>query len=266
MTALPYAAELDLALTAANEAGDLLLTHWRNRDGLVIEEKRAGDFMSNADMASETHLRQRLLGAFPDDAWMGEETGETGIGARRVWIVDPLDGTTNFLRGIPHFAVSIALMVDGEIVLGVIRDPARGETFSAVKGQGARLDGKAIAPAATASMSDALFGTGIPFGGMAHIDDHADDIARLMPHCAGVRRMGSAALDLAYVAAGRFDGFWERRLRLWDIAAGLVILREAGATVEAIAEDERPEDHGTVLTAAPHLFPRLAELIRSAGR
>lgn len=266
MTTLPYAAELDLALAAAHEAGELLLGHWRNRDGLVIEQKRAGDFMSNADMASETHLRRRLLGAFPDDAWMGEETGETGAGARRVWIVDPLDGTTNFLRGIPHFAVSVALMVDGEIVLGVIRDPVRGETFSAVKGQGAWFDGNPISPASTGSMSDALFGTGIPFGGMAHIDDHAADIAGLMPHCAGVRRMGAAALDLAYVASGRFDGFWERRLRLWDIAAGLVMLREAGATVASIAETESPEDHGTVLTAAPQLFPRFAELIRRAAR
>ena len=186
--------------------------------------------------------------------------------APRRWIVDPLDGTTNFLRGIGHWAVSIALEDEGGLCLGVVRDPLRGESFAAARGAGATLNGRPISVAGTTDLSAALFGTGIPFGGMAHIDAHAADIARLMPHCAGVRRMGAAALDLAYVAAGRLDGFWERSLQHWDIAAGLVLLREAGARVEGWTQTERPEDTGTVVTATPALFPAFATCIRQGAR
>ncbi len=257
------AADLDLAVTLARETGDILLQHWHSRDALSVTQKRAGDFMSEADLAAERHLRARLHAARPGDAWLGEETGAGGDAARR-WIVDPLDGTTNFLRGIPHWAVSIALEEAGQLTVGVIHDPIRHEIFAARAGAPATLNGKTIAPAATAALEPALFGTGIPFGTMAHINDHAADIARLMPHCAGVRRMGAAALDLAYVAAGRLDGFWERRLQPWDIAAGLVILRQAGAHVEGWHPNERPEDTGTVITAPPALFGAFAQIIRAA--
>jgi len=254
--------DLVLAETLAREAGDILLEHWAARAGLAVTSKRAGDFVSEADRAAESHLRAGLARDRPRDGWLGEETGAAAGGARR-WIVDPLDGTTNFLRGIGHWAVSVALEAEGELVLGVVHDPVRAETFAALRGGGARLNGRPIAVARTATMASALFGTGIPFGGMAHIDDHAADIARLMPRCAGVRRMGAAALDLAYVAAGRLDGFWERRLQTWDIAAGLVLLREAGARVEGWAPDERLEDTGTVIAATPGLFPRFAETLRA---
>lgn len=255
------AADLALALQAATEAGDVLMQHWAARNDLTVTTKRAGDFLSQADVEAETCLRRILLGARPDDGWLGEETGETASAHRR-WIADPLDGTTNFLRGIPHWAVSIALEVDGQRRVGVIHDPVKGETFSARLGAGAYLNGVAVRVAETDDLSAALFGTGIPFGSMDHIDDHAADIARLMPYCAGVRRMGAAALDLAYVAAGRLDGFWERRLRPWDIAAGLVILREAGARISALEHGDDPERSGTVLTATPALFDAFAGVLR----
>ena len=250
-----------LALRLAGEAGEILLAHWAARDSLHVTEKRAGDFVSDADRAAEQHIREGIARARPADGWLGEETGAAGRGGRR-WVVDPLDGTTNFLHGIGHWAVSIALEDAGKPVLGVIHDPVRAETFAAQPGAGAELNGRAISVRDTAELPSALLGTGIPFGGMPHIDAHAADIARLMPACAGVRRMGAAALDLAYVAAGRLDGFWERRLQHWDIAAGLVLLREAGAVVEGWHPDEHPEETGTVITAPKGLFPAFASILR----
>ena len=253
--------DMELAVEIARDAGEILMQHWSERGSLTVTGKRAGDFLSEADLAAEHHLRGRLAQARPGDGWLGEETGSEGPGVRR-WIVDPLDGTTNFLRGIGHWAVSIALEEGGQLVLGVVHDPVRKETFAAEIGAPAVLNRHPIMPAPPGAMDAALFGTGIPFGDMPHIEDHAADIARLMPRCAGVRRMGAASLDLAYVAAGRLDGFWERRLRPWDIAAGLVILRQAGARVEGWTHEERPEDTGTVVTAAPALFDAFAGCIR----
>lgn len=261
MTEMTVEQDLALAVRLSHEAGEVLLGSWQARGRLIVATKRAGDFVSDADRAAEHHLRDGFARACPADGWLGEETGAAPGNGRR-WIVDPLDGTTNFLRGIGHWAVSIALEVDGDLTLGVVHDPVKGETFSACKGSGAEMNGQPIAVARTLDFSQALFGTGIPFGNMAHIDDHAGDIARLMPKCAGVRRMGAAALDLAYVASGRLDGFWERRLQLWDIAAGLVLLREAGAVVQGWQDSERPEDTGNVVTATRALFPDLAATLR----
>lgn len=256
--------EDDLALAghAAETAGHILLRLWSQRERLTVSHKRAGDFVSEADLASENHLRSVLLGARPGDEWLGEESGASGTSGRR-WIVDPLDGTTNFLRGIPHWAISVALEIDGELTVGVVHDPVKSETFAAYSGRGATVNGVAALASTTDDLGSALFGTGIPFGAMAHIDDHAADIARLMPHCAGVRRMGAASLDLAYVACGRLDGFWERRLQLWDIAAGLVLLRDAGARVEGWTPEEKPEDTGSVITASPTVFQAFARHVRA---
>lgn len=258
------ARELAAAVAAAAEAGDILLGHYRARDRLVVSSKRAGDFVSEADVAAEAHLRARLLGEWPGDGWLGEESGAVSgavFGGRR-WVVDPLDGTTNFLRGIPHWCVSVGLEVAGRPVLGVVHDPLRGETFACGGGDGVTLNGQAVGFSGTVDMAGALFGTGIPFGGMADIGAHAVDIARLAPRCAGVRRMGAAALDLAYVAAGRLDGFWERRLQRWDIAAGLALMAAAGVRVEGLAPGEDPWETGTVVAAVPALFDAFAGVLR----
>lgn len=257
--------ELAPVLSAVTRAGDGLLEFWSDRDRLDVAEKRAGDFVSAADRQTEQMLRDTLCR--PGDHWLGEETHSPrppAQDAARVWIVDPLDGTTNFLRGIGHWAISVALQVDGVRVLGVVHDPLRRETFYAVRGAGAFLNGVPMHAAQTPRLQDALFGTGIPFGQMAHIDAHAADIARLMPLCAGVRRMGAAALDLAYVACGRLDGFWERRLQPWDIAAGLVLMHEAAVQVEALNPAETPEATGTVLAACVPLFDPFAAVLRRA--
>ncbi len=253
--------DLDLAVRVAQSAGDVLMGLWANRGHLEVSTKRAGDFLSDADLAGESHIRDILVGTRPGDGWLGEESGAAGEGGRR-WIVDPLDGTTNFLRGIPYWAVSVALEIEGQLTIGVVHDPVNKETFAAQRGKGATVNGVPIRVSSTDALTSALFGTGVPFGQMAYIEQHAGDIARLMPHCAGVRRMGAASLDLAYVAAGRLDGFWERRLNLWDIAAGLVLLREAGATVTGWEPDERPENSGTVVTATPPLFPAFSGFLR----
>jgi len=259
--AFPKHPALDVAVSAAREAGAVLVKLRQGHERLAPRSKRAGDFVSEADLRAEALLRARLCG--PQDHWLGEETGTPPQDASNVWIVDPLDGTTNYLHGIGHWAVSIALEVNGSRTLGVIYDPLRNEIFYAIKGQGAWLNGAPMRVADTDSLSAALFGTGIPFGSMNYIDDHAADIARLAPHCAGVRRMGAAALDLAYVACGRLDGFWERRLQPWDIAAGLVLLREAGAEVDGLTPGVKPEISGTVLTATPSVFAQFAQVLRA---
>jgi len=259
--AMPHDPALAAALAAARDAGRLLLQMRQGQDGLSPRSKRAGDFVSEADLRAESLLRTRLCG--PDDHWLGEETGTPPRAASQVWIVDPLDGTTNYLRGIGHWAVSIALEVDGMRIMGVVYDPSRDECFCALAGQGAWLNGAPIRVSDTTILRDALFGTGIPFGTMDHIADHAADIARLAPHCAGLRRMGAAALDLAYVACGRLDGFWERRLQPWDIAAGLVLLQQAGAVVAGLDPGLPPEQTGTVLTAAPGVFQPFAQILRA---
>lgn len=253
--------DLELAVRAARSAGQLLLGFWAKRDELTVSDKRAGDFVSDADVSAENHLREVLLGERPGDSWLGEESGGAGEGGRR-WIVDPLDGTTNFLRGIPHWAVSVALEIDGQLSVGVVHDPLKAETFAAQLGHGGTLNGVAMGVSKTTQLSSSLFGTGVPFGAMQNIDDHAIQIARLMPHCAGVRRMGAASLDLAYVAAGRLDGFWERDLKIWDIAAGLVLLRESGAKVEGWDPTESPGQKGDVITGTPVLFPAFAASLR----
>jgi len=253
--------DMQLAIRAAESAGQILLSFWAERAGLTVSNKRLGDFVSQADVTAENHIKEVLLGTHESDQWLGEETGAKGKGSRR-WIVDPLDGTTNFLRGLPFWSVSVALEIDGVLTLGVVHDPIHSETFAAELGCGATLNGLPISVSVTEVFASALFGTGVPFGSMNHIADSAADIGRLLPHCAGVRRMGSAALDLAYVAAGRLDGFWERKLQLWDIAAGLVILREAGAIVEGAESNEKPEQSGTVITATPKLFSEFASYLR----
>ena len=204
------------------------------------------------------------MGARPNYGWLGEEGGgEDGKDPTRRWIVDPLDGTTNFLHGLPHWAVSIALEHKGEIVAGVIYDAAKDEMFYAEKGAGAWLNDKQrLRVSGRSAMIEAVFATGIPFAAKATLPATLTDLAAVMPACAGVRRFGSAALDLAYVAAGRYDGYWERELNRWDLAAGMLIVREAGGFVEGIQPDQDPLESGSILCANGQIFDPLARLLR----
>ena len=181
----------------------------------------------------------------------------------RLWIVDPLDGTTNFLHGLPHWAVSIALEHKGEIISGVIYDPCKDEMFLAEKGIGAWMNETRLRVSARHSIADSLYATGIPFSGrIEDLPETINDLKKLMPNCSGVRRYGAAALDLAYVAAGRYEGYWERNLNNWDIAAGVIIAREAGAMVESISTAGDPLIDGNIIAASEVQFNKFAKIIR----
>ena len=259
-------ANLNIMMKAARKAGRALVKDFREVENLQVSMKGAGDFVSRADMEAERILREELMGARPTYGWLAEESGETeGQDPTRRWIVDPLDGTTNFLHGLPHWAISIALEHKGQIVSGVIFDPAKDELFYAEKGTGAWLnDSKRLRVSGRSRMIEAVFATGVPFAAKRTLPATLKDLARLMPECAGVRRFGAAALDLAYVAAGRYDGYWERELQLWDIAAGSLIVKEAGGLLEGVRKDQDPLGSGALLCANGQLFDHFAKVIREA--
>lgn len=215
---------------AALLAGKGLLEASEHLAGLTVTEKTQGDFVSDADVQAEKVIFDHLARHFPDYGWLAEESREHASredGLR--WIVDPLDGTTNFLKGLPHWAVSIALFQVDDPLAALIYDPVKGEMFCAEKGAGAYLNGRAITVSQAVPLKAALVASGVPAGGRTSYLSHClDDLEHLMPQTAGLRRWGAAALDLAYVAAGRFDAYWERNLGPWDIAAGILIVREAG--------------------------------------
>ena len=256
-------ANLNLMIKAARKAGRSLVKDFREVENLQVSSKGPGDFVSKADREAERIIKQELMGARPTYGWLGEETGEEpGADPTRRWLVDPLDGTTNFLHGLPHWSVSIALEHKGEVVAGVVFDAAKDEMFWAEKGAGAWMNERRLRVSGRRVMLESIFGTGVPFGGRGTLPATLQDLARLMPQCAGVRRWGSAALDLAYVAGGRFDGFWERGLNAWDIAAGMILVREAGGLVGPVREGDNPLEKGAIIAANQNLFEPFAAVIR----
>ncbi len=256
-------ANLNVMIKAARRAGRSLVKDFREVENLQAGSKGPGDFVSKADFAAEAIIREDLTAARPHYGWLGEESGETpGTDPTRRWIVDPLDGTTNFLHGLPHWAISIALEYKGEIVSGVIFDAAKDEMFYAEKGAGAWMNESRIRVSGRNRMNEAIFATGIPWGAKRTLPAMVQDLARLMPQCAGVRRWGAASLDLAYVAAGRYDGYWEREIHSYDVAAGLVLVREAGGFVEPIRGDGIFET-GSIVAANGEIFTKFAETVRS---
>lgn len=261
-------AHMTVMHNAANKAAKRLLRDFMEVENLQVSVKGPGDFVSQADMRAEQTLREELEKARPGYAFLMEESGASGSDkwAWR-WIVDPLDGTTNFLHGIPHWAISIALekrLADGstEINAGLVYCPVNGEMFWAEKGIGAYLNDKRLRVSARRDLREALFATGIPFAATSSGNRlaFARTLGALMPNTAGVRRFGSAALDLAWVAAGRYDGYWEMGIKPWDIAAGMLIVREAGG----YATDGEGKDNvdDAVVAANPHLHPKLLELVQ----
>ena len=256
-------ANLNLMIKAARKAGRSLVKDFREVENLQVSTKGPGDFVSKADREAERIIKTDLMEARPTYGWLGEETGgAAGADPTRRWIVDPLDGTTNFLHGMPHWAVSIALEHKGEIVSGVVYDPAKDEMFWAEKGTGCWLnDNKRMRVSGRKTMAEAVFATGVPFGAKSTLPRMLQDLARLMPACAGVRRWGAASLDLAYVAAGRFDGYWERELQAWDVAAGLLLVKEAGGLVSGIEDGADPLD-GALIAGNTGLFEAFRGAIR----
>ena len=256
-------ANLNLMIKAARKAGRNLVRDFGEVENLQVSAKGPGDFVSRADTRAEELIRGELTEGRPNYGWLAEESSELkGADPTRRWIVDPLDGTSNFLHGIPHWAVSIALEHKGEIVAGVIYDAAKDEMFVAEKGSGAYLNDRRLRVSGRREMITMLFATGIPFGGNPLLPELLKDLARLTPRTAGIRRMGVASLDLAYVAAGRVDGYWERFIHPWDIAAGLIIVREAGGFVGSIGGGD-PIETNDVIAANAEIFESFAGIIRN---
>ena len=256
-------ANLNIMVKAARKAGRSLVKDFREVENLQASSKGPGDFVSKADIAAEEIIKTELMQARPNYGWCGEESEEVaGEDPTRRWIVDPLDGTTNFLHGMPHWAISIALEHKGQIVAGVVFDAAKDEMFMAEKGAGAWLNESRLRVSGRHKMIESVFATGLPYGGRPELPDTLKDLAQLLPSTAGVRRWGSAALDMAYVAAGRYEGYWERGLKPWDIAAGIIIVREAGGLVEPITEGDSMLDSGSLICANGTVFDNFAKLIR----
>ncbi len=257
-------ANLNIMIKAARKAGRGLIRDFGEVEKLQVSMKGAGDFVSKADFKAENTIREELTEARPNYGWLGEESEEVkGADPTRRWIVDPLDGTTNFLHGLPHWAISIALEHKGEIVAAVVFDPVKDEMFTAEKGQGCWMNDQRMRVSGRKNMIEMIFATGLPFGGRTDLPYTLQDLSRIMPVCAGVRRWGSAALDLAYVAAGRYDGFWERNLNAWDIAAGLLLLKEAGGLSAPMAPGGNILNDGDIIAANEIAFDAFAKIIRN---
>ncbi len=258
-------ANLNLMIKAARRAGRSLAKDFREVENLQVSVKGAGDFVSRADIAAEKIIEEELRGGRPNYGWLGEEGGVAeGADPTRRWIVDPLDGTTNFLHGLPHWSVSVALERKNVVVAGVVYDPTRDELFFAEQGQGAWMNQTRLRVSGRRRMQEALFATGLPFAALPELPEKMRDIERVSPGSSGLRSTGSSALDLAYVAAGRFDGTWERRLKAWDMAAGILLVKEAGGFVEALSPDANPLETGDVIAANDRIFAQLTGLLRNS--
>jgi myo-inositol-1(or 4)-monophosphatase len=258
---------MNVMLGAARKAGRSLARDFGEVEQLQVSLKGPANFVSAADTRAEEILFTELSHARPGYGFLMEERGEVkGADGTHRWIVDPLDGTTNFLHGIPMFAVSIALERDGELVAGLIFNPANQETFTAERGKGAFLnDRRRLRVAARTELATAVIGTGIPHSGRPAHDQFLKELGAVMASSAGVRRTGAAALDLAWTAAGRLDGFWERHLKAWDLAAGIVILREAGGYVTDADGKDAMLDQGSVVAGNEPIHRHLLKLLKTAG-
>jgi myo-inositol-1(or 4)-monophosphatase len=256
---------INIALRAARKAGENIVRASDELHRFEVKAKGVNNFVTEVDINAEQEIIYHLQKAYPDHAILGEESGLLGDeDAEYRWIVDPLDGTTNFIRGIPHYSVSIACMYRGKAEHAVIVDPVRREEFTASRGRGAQLNGHRIRVSDLPSLDSALLGTGIPWKN--HCDDqlgpYTKSIELLAAQCAGIRRAGSAALDLAYVAAGRLDAFWEIGLAQWDIAAGVLLVREAGGLVADIDGSENYLDSGNIVCGNPKCFKAVLQTVK----
>jgi myo-inositol-1(or 4)-monophosphatase len=257
---------LNIAVKAAREAADIIQYGARNLDRLTIDSKGPGDYVTDIDRNAEKAIVDVLLSAFPNHGIVGEE----GSGASRgdpnsdyIWIIDPLDGTTNFLHGVPQYCVSIALAVKGVLTQGVIYDPSRNDLFTATRGAGAFMNNRRLRVSKQLRLRDSLIGTGFPFRDGAAFDEYLVQLKNIMPKCAGLRRPGAAALDLAYVAAGYFDGFWEMKLNQWDMAAGALLIQEAGGLVTGIDGEDTYMQSGSIVAGTPKIFPELLKILQA---
>lgn len=252
---------LNIAVNAARQAGEIIIRHMEQVDHLKITAKSNSEYFSEVDIKAEQAIINAIRKAYPEHGILAEESGLQEGDGESIWIIDPLDGTSNYLHGFPFFSVSIALKVKGRIEHGVIYDPLRHECFAASRGRGARLNDRRIRVSKQTQLSTSLLGTGFPSRDATIGQRYLPAFEALFGKCAGVRRTGSAALDLAYVASGRLDGFWELGLRPWDIAAGSLLIREAGGLISDIHGGDDFMKHGDVVAGTPKVFKALLQTI-----
>jgi myo-inositol-1(or 4)-monophosphatase len=249
---------LNIGIRAARAAGDHIMRYANRVDAVPVSSKSRNDFVSQVDRDAETWIINTILKAYPDHSILAEESGSRA-GNEFQWIIDPLDGTTNFLHGLPQFAVSIAFRNKDQIEQAIVYDPPRQELFTASRGDGARMNDKRIRVAGLRGLDNALLGTGIPFRGADRLDRYIEILRVLVPETAGIRRAGAAALDLAWVACGRLDGFWELGLNIWDIAAGHLLVREAGGIITDLHDRGDGLETGDVLAGNPYVHKAMRQ-------
>jgi myo-inositol-1(or 4)-monophosphatase len=254
---------LNTAVKAARQAGSIIMRSARDLDILTVTKKRHNDFVTEVDKAAEAAIIETLLKAYPGHAILAEESGVSGGSedAEFKWIIDPMDGTTNFIHGFPQYCVSIGLMHRGIITQGVIFDPTRNELFTATRGAGAYLNDRRIRVSKRIKLAETLIGTGFPFRDMAHLDHYIAMFRDMTKNVAGIRRAGAAALDLAYVACGRLDGFWEIGLAPWDMAAGSLLIQEAGGLIGDLKGEAGYLESGNVVGGNPKVFVQLLQTL-----
>ena len=251
---------LNTAVKAARKGGETALRYLQHVHQLKVHTKQHNDFVTKVDLEAEAAIIESIRERYPDHAFLAEEGGQQGDG-EYVWVIDPLDGTTNFIHGFPVFSVSIALRIKGRLTVAVIYDPNRQEIFTAIRGQGAQVDGHRIRVSNRRDLRDTLIGTGFPYRSKEIIQAYTKMLASVLENTAGIRRPGSAALDLAYVAAGRLDGFWEFGLQEWDIAAGSLIVREAGGLISELQGDGDYFRSGNIVVGNPKIHDALRKLL-----
>ena len=257
---------VNIATRAARQAGDIIMRSTERMDKLTITNKSENDYVSEVDQMAEQEIIRTIRKAFPDHAILAEESGETEGSAEFEWIIDPLDGTTNYLHQFPQYSVSIAVKQKGRLEHAVVYDPLKDEIFSASRGAGAQMNGRRIRVSQAKGLEGALLGTGFPFKDQSYLDIYLQMFKTMIIPTAGIRRAGSAALDLAYVAAGRLDGFWELNLNPWDMAAGLLLIQEAGGMVSDIKGGHDIFETGHVIAGNPKVFKAMVKALHPYAR
>jgi len=256
---------LNIAIQAARKAGNVILRYGNQLERLQVESKGRNDFVTVVDRQAESEIIAIIQRAFPDHRILAEESGiQENTSSPYQWIIDPLDGTTNFLHGYPQFGVSIGVLNNGRLDQAVVFDPMRNEIFTASRGEGARLNDRRIRVSGTAKMENSLIGTGFPFRSYENLDAWVDSFKAILPNTSGVRRAGSASLDLAHVASGRLDGFWEIGLSPWDIAAGCLLIQEAGGIVSDFAGKQDFLSSGNVVAGNPKIHEGIFGLLKNS--
>jgi len=254
---------LNIAVRAARSAGNIIMRYADHVDSLAVTTKARNDFVTDVDKMAEQEIISILKRSYPEHSILAEESGLQGGDAEYQWVIDPLDGTTNFVRGFPQFAVSIAFKHKGRLDQAVVYDPVRQELFTASKGAGAQLNNRRLRVTKQKELEGALIGTGFPFRQQEYLDAYLQMFKALFPDTAGIRRAGAASLDLAYVAAGRLDGFWEFGLSEWDMAAGVLLIKEAGGITTDFRGNDSYLQNGNIIAGTPKIHHAILREIQA---